>query len=190
MLIGREVGKRHSVGDSMSIPTTIAVCSVFVVLSGQPQGRASEAPTIASATPMQTSDWTKNGATACTKLLTADFLKVILILPAGTSEAQDAQSCAFSADSGGTTIKIELYDHLTLDAWKAYNKVDRPAAIALAGVGDQALRVDNPAVVDAWKKGDRNCRVMLLAIEEQPKLAGEALAKKLGGICNQLFALP
>lgn len=45
-------------------------------------------------------------------------------------------------------------------------------------------------MVDAWKKGDRNCRVMLLAIEEQPKLAGAALAKKHGGICNQLFALP
>ena len=68
---------------------------------------------------------------------------------------------------------------------------ERPRlAIALAGVSDQALRVDNPAVVDAWKKGDRNCGVMPLAIEEQPKLRGDALAKKLDGICNQVFALP
>ena len=174
----------------MSIPTTLVACSVFVVLFGQPQSRSGEAPTIASVAPAQTSDWAKNGATACTKLLTADFRKAILSHPAGTSKAQDAYSCAFAGDSGGTIIKIELADHLTLEAWKAYNKIDRPAAIALAGVGDQALRIDNPTVVDAWKKGDRNCRVMLMAIEEQPKLTGDALAKKLGGICNQLFALP
>lgn len=174
----------------MSMSTTIAVCAVLVALAGQPQSQPRDVPTIASPASTQASDWTKNGATACTKLLTADFLKAILIHPSGTSEAQDGESCAFSADSGETTIKIELYDHLTLEAWKAYNKIDRPTAIALSGVGDQALRVDNPVVIDAWKKGDRNCRLMLMAFVEQPKLTGDALAKKLGGICNQLFALP
>jgi hypothetical protein len=32
--------------------------------------------------------------------------------------------------------------------------------------------------------------VRLIPLDEQPKLTGEPLAKKLGGICNQLFALP
>jgi hypothetical protein len=174
----------------MLMPTTIALCAILVAFAGQPQDQSREVPTIASPTSMQASDWANNGAAACTKLLTAGFLNAILVHPAGKSEVQDGQSCAFSADSGETTIKIELADHLTLDAWKAYNKVDRPTAIALAGVGDQALRVENPVVIDAWKTGGRNCRVMLLAIVEQPKLTGEALAKKLGGTCNQLFALP
>jgi len=172
------------------MPTTITLCAVLFALAGQPQSQPPDLPTIASPTSTQAGDWASNGATACTKLLTADFLKAILIHPSGKSEAQDGESCAFSADSGETTIKIELYDHLTLEAWKAYNKVDRPTAIALAGVGDQALRVENPVVIDAWKTGGRNCRVMLLAILEQPKLTSDALAKKLGGICNQLFALP
>lgn len=115
----------------------------------------------------------ENGGRACTKLLTAHLLKSILIHSTGTSDAQGT-SCAFTADIAQTTIKIELYDHLSLDAWKAYTKVDCPTAVALAGVGDQALRVDKPVVIDAWKKGDRSCRLILLAIDEQPKLTDYA----------------
>ncbi|MGH9409876.1 MAG: hypothetical protein ACRD1V_10530 [Vicinamibacterales bacterium] len=43
--------------------------------------------------------------------------------------------------------------------------------------------------VDAWKTGDRTCDVRLIPLGSQPKLTGEALATKLGGLCNQLFAL-
>jgi hypothetical protein len=172
----------------MRMPT-IAVCVVLFALVGWSQSWASGATTRASAATAQGSAWTKNGASACKKLLTADFLGAILVHPAGESESED-QSCSYSADSGLTTFKIELSDHITLEGWERYNKQNRPKAIALAGVGDKAVRSENPDVVYAWKNGDRTCGVMLVAIGEQPKLTGEALAKKLGGICNQLFALP
>lgn len=170
----------------MRMPTAIAVCAALFAIAGWPQ-RGTSGATPAAA---QASGWSKNGASACKKLLTPDFLRAILAHPAGEIEpGGDGQSCSYSANSGLTTLKIELSDHVTREGWERYNKQYRPTAAPLAGVGDKAVRTENPDVVYAWKNGDRACGLMLLAIDEQPKLAGEALAKKLGGICNQLFAL-
>jgi hypothetical protein len=173
----------------MRVSMTIFVCAFFFLLPGRLQRSARGVTTMMPAAAFAGSTWAANGASACKKLLTADFLRAILVHPAGESESEE-QSCSYSADSGLTTFKIELSDHITLEGWERYNKQNRPKAIALAGVGDKAVRSENPDVVYAWKNGDRTCGVMLVAIGEQPKLTGEALAKKLGGICNQLFALP
>lgn len=43
-----------------------------------------------------------------------------------------------------------------------------------------------PAPGGFWQGGS----VTLTPLGEAPKLAGDALAKKLGTVCNQLFALP
>ena len=104
---------------------------------------ASGATTRASAATAQGSAWTKNGASACKGLLTAGFLGAILVHPAGESESESRVAVS-SADSGLTTFKIELSDHITLEGWERYNKQNRPKAIALAGVGDKAVRSENP----------------------------------------------
>jgi len=43
----------------------------------------------------------------------------------------------------------------------------------------------------AWKSGDRTCGVAVLPLDPRAfNINGEALMKKLGEVCNQLFALP
>ena len=135
------------------------------------------------------SAWSANGASACKKFLTRDFLAAILIHADGENQAKDERSCMFSNDySGGTNIlTIGLSDHVTQADW---NKVGLfPGAIPVAGVGDQAVRTKDGTTLHAYTNGGRMC-VSLIPLGEMPKLAGDALAKKFGTICSQLFALP
>ena len=52
---------------------------------------------------------------------------------------------------GSTTLRIDLFDHITSEDWERLIKRNDPKAIALPGVGDKAMRVDNSYAVDAWK---------------------------------------
>jgi len=175
----------------MRIPTTIAVCAVLFAFAGWVQGRASGAAKMAPPAAAQATAWTKNGASACQKVLTADLLGALLVHPAGKSEPlQSGEGCIYGSDLGSTTLRIDLFDHITPEDWERLIKRNDPKAIALPGVGDKAMRLDNSYAVDAWKSGGRRCSVRLMPLDEPPKLTGEPLAKKLGGICNQLFALP
>ena len=134
----------------------------------------------------QGSAWTKKAATACKQLLTQDFVGGILVHPAGKSDSAE-DSCSYSTNDDAT-LKIDLAHHITQELWDSSNKQYRPHAKPVAGVGDKAVSDENPPVVHSWKSDGRTCGVMLLSFE-QPKLTGDALAKKLGEICNQLFAI-
>jgi hypothetical protein len=175
----------------MRMPTMIAVCAVLFAFAGWVQGRASGAAKMATPATAQASPWTKSGASACQKLLTVDFLSSFLVHPAGKSEPlQSGEGCIYGSDLGSITLMIDLFDQITSEDWERLIKRSDPKAIALPGVGDKAMRVDNSYAVDAWKNGGRRCAVRLIPLDEPTKLTGEPLARKLGGICNQLFALP
>jgi hypothetical protein len=59
----------------------------------------------------------------------------------------------------------------------------------MAGVGDGAYW--NPAgAVSAVKGPDRGCDVSVVGAPYVTKIRDEALGRKLGEICNKLFALP
>lgn len=135
--------------------------------------------------------WTANGESACKKFLTHDFLAEILIHADGESQAKpDERSCVFGADydGGSNIITIGLSDHVALADW---NKVGLfPGAMPVAGVGDTAVRTKDGTTLHAYTNGGRMCSVSLIPLGEMPKLAGDALGKKLGTICSQLFALP
>lgn len=175
----------------MRVSMTIFVCAFFFVLPGRLQRSARGVTTMMPAAAFPGSTWAANGASACQKLLTADVLGAFLVHPAGKSEPlQSGEGCIYGSNLGSTTLRIDLFDHITSEDWERLIKRNDPKAIALPGVGDKAMRVDNSYAVDAWKNGGRRCSVRLIPLDEQPKLTGEPLAKKLGGICNQLFALP
>jgi hypothetical protein len=137
------------------------------------------------------SAWTTNGASACQKLLTPQFLSAILVHADGKSEAKpDGVSCVFGA--GDNSITIALSDHVTLADWNrmiAKNLFGKN--VPLSGVGDRGVRSEDATSLHAHTNGGRMCSVVLMPLgDDTPKLTGEALAKKLGTLCNQLFALP
>lgn len=128
--------------------------------------------------------WVNNGATACDKYLTPDVVAEILTHPAGQSKKLSAQACAYKTDAGNIDIT------LTNGGLKGFNVrlqylVD---PVPLPGVGDKAVR--SVGGIAALKGSDRGCSIHAGGAPGSTKLTGEALAQKLGAICNKLFALP
>lgn len=132
--------------------------------------------------------WVKNGATACDKYLTRDLINSIFSDPNGQSHAQDAQTCIFEAahqpNQDFSTIWISLSDGSN-SAFETNSTTINGSP--LAGVGDKAVRTREDGV-QALKR-DRMCAIWV----KPPfgsKLKGDAMARKLGEVCTQLFGLP
>lgn len=141
----------------------------------------------------QASAWSANGASACQKLLTRDFLGAILVHAEGKSDGRaGGEGCVWGADypDGSNLISIDLFDHVSLADWNGVITRNFSGAVPVPGVGDRAVRTKDGTTVRAYKNGGRDCNVRLIPLGDVPKLSPDALGKKLGTICNQLFALP
>ena len=138
----------------------------------------------ASASGGSTSGWIANGATACDRYLTPDVVGAIFKNPAGRSKKLSGQACSFdTADSSSISITLIQGGPAALDAHMKY--LTDP--VAFAGVGDKAIR--DATGIEAVKGTDRMCDIDVMPPFGN-KLSGEALAQKVGEICNKLFALP
>jgi hypothetical protein len=130
--------------------------------------------------------WTDNGATACDAYLTNDVVAAILTNPPGATKKLSKQSCTYRASNGGGSISITLGSggQAGLDQLKE-NMVD---PVPLSGVGDKAW--ESVIGISAVKGPVRVCTVHTVGPPGSIKLRGAELGRKLGAICNQLFALP
>ena len=127
------------------------------------------------------STWIANGATACEKYLKPDVVASILNAPAEPPKRLDAHSC----HTGLIYIYLKVAD---IDVFRL--ELPRIAGThTMAGVGDGAYW-NEAGAVSAVKGHDRGCDISVVAAPGQTKIQGAALGQKLGGICNQLFALP
>jgi hypothetical protein len=138
----------------------------------------------ANATPITDQSWVANGASACEKYLTPDFVGQIFKNPAGQAKKRGVQGCGFETpDFASISITLAAGGPSVFDAHQKY--LTNP--VPLDGVGDKAVRT--AAGIEAVKGQDRMCGIDVMPPFGN-KLSGEALAKKLGEICNKLFALP
>jgi hypothetical protein len=132
-------------------------------------------------------DWTANGATACEKYLTPDVVAAILKVPGGKAQTLDARSCNFQGERGagiiGITLGVEDVDRFRLKLPQIVG------THTLAGVGDAAYWNAGGAI-SAVKGHKRGCDISVLGAPDVTKIRDEDLGKKLGEICNKLFALP
>ena len=124
--------------------------------------------------------WINNGATACEKYLTPDVQAAILLGSPQHPQQDDAHSC--HAGTIYITLKVADIDAFRQELPLIYG------AHPLSGVGDDAYWNDAGAV-SAVKGHGRGCDISNIA-PGSTRLTGEALAQKLGAICNKLFALP
>jgi len=167
--------------------TACAVCVLAACSHGAPPAAQSGSATPSpggTAAPAASANWTANGATACDRYLTPAVVAEILKNPAGHGKPTSAWSCAYeTSDYGNINITLMAVGAAGLDAHLKYLADPTP----LAGVGDKAVRT--AIGIEAVKGANRMC-----SIDAMPpfamKVSGEALAQKLGAICNQLFALP
>ncbi|MGH7023919.1 MAG: hypothetical protein ACREEB_10050 [Caulobacteraceae bacterium] len=139
---------------------------------------------LASASGANGALWVANGATACDKYLTPDFVRQIFKNPAGHAKQLSPQACSFDTpDFASISITLIQGGPSVFDAHQKYLANPTP----LSGVGDRA--VNSATGVEAVKGSDRMCAIGVLPPFGN-KLSGEPLAHKLGEICNKLFALP
>jgi hypothetical protein len=126
--------------------------------------------------------WTANGATACEKYLTPEFVSAVLGDPPEPAKRTGPNSC--------TTRSGSLYITLnTKDVNEFRRELPRIAGVhVMSGVGDAAYWNASGAVT-AVKSPNRECVVGVL-LQTSAKIHDAALGKKLGEICNKLFALP
>jgi hypothetical protein len=123
--------------------------------------------------------WSANGGSACEKYLTPAVTDAILNSHAAPPKRTDPSSC----NSFPIYIKLSAAN---VAAFRA--QVPRIAdAHPIGGIGDAAYW--NGAGALSAVKGDRGCVINVL-VPGSAKVTGEALAKKLGAVCDQLFALP
>lgn len=151
------------------------------------QDTSSSAPGAAGAS-TETHAWVKNGGAACDRYLTPDLIGAIFKDASGQSHQQDSQACTFEAahqpNTDYSTISIYLRDggDLVFDG-DPMTKNGTP----LQGVGDKAVRTQEDGVQAV--KGEHICSIFV----KPPfghKLKGDAMAQKLGEVCNKLFTLP
>jgi hypothetical protein len=126
-----------------------------------------------------TAAWTANGGTACEKYLTPAVTDAILNSHAAPPKKTDSTSC----NSYPIYIKLSMAQ---VAAFRA--QLPRIAgAHSIKGIGDAAYWNEGGAL--SAVKGDRGCVINVL-VPGSAKVTGEALAQKLGAVCERLFALP
>jgi hypothetical protein len=122
--------------------------------------------------------WIANGASACERFLTPDVVVAIIGGAAGPTARLDANSC----HSGSIYITLRVED---VDSFKL--KLPQIVGVhMMSGVGDLAYW-NQAGAISAVKGHDRGCDIGVIG--GATKLHDEVLGKKLGEICNKLFAL-
>jgi hypothetical protein len=130
-------------------------------------------------------DWTSNGATACDKYLTPDVVAAILLAPAGHVSPNGKQSCGFQGAYASIWITLKVQD---IDVFR----LEVPRIVGtnpLPGVGDDAYW-NAAGAISAVKGHKRGCDMSVVGAPGGTRIHDEELGKKLGEICNKLFALP
>lgn len=146
-------------------------------------GHDPQAQTTAGSNASAGNAWIANGASACEKYLTPEFVARIFKNVNGHSKKLNSQGCNFeNADFSSINITLMAAGPAVFDAHMQY--LTNP--VPLAGVGDRGVR--SATGVEAVKGQDRMCSIDVMPPFGN-KLSGEALAQKTGEICNKLFAL-
>ena len=118
--------------------------------------------------------------------LSRDVAAAILNNPAGANKTLSPQACSYSTTDNGGTITITLTNAgpPAFDAYQKYLVNPQP----LPDVGDKASQ--SMIGIVALKGTDRNCSIDAGGAPDALRIRGAELGRKLGEICNQLFALP
>lgn len=162
----------------------MAMLGVVCVLTAC--GGSRPASTGAVGTASAAASWTANGATACDTHLTPVLIEKVLAHTAGQAKKLSPQACTYETadNSGSISITLANAGPAVFDAHQQY--LVNP--VPLSGVGDKASR--SMIGIEAVKGNDRMCSIDVVGPPGSTKVTGEALARELGGICNDLFTLP
>lgn len=170
-----------------------AVCALAACKQNPPAppngaGAAGAAGAASPPTADTTDQWVLNGATACARYLTPDEITAVFGKASGDSQPNGPHACTFSAAHAPNTDYSTINIYLSSGGSAVFDEdVDTKNGTPLSGVGDKAVRTQEDGVQAV--KGDHICNIGVKPPYGN-KLQGDALALKLGEVCNKLFSLP
>lgn len=167
----------------------VAACKPGPSASSNGQGGGSIGDAGAVTPPTADEDqWVNNGATACAKYLTPNEITAVFGKASGDSQPSGPHACTFSAAHAPNTDYSTINIYLSSGGSVVFDQdVDTKNGTPLTGVGDKAVRTLEDGVQAV--KGDHICNIGVKPPNGN-KLQGDALALKLGEVCNKLFSLP
>ncbi len=179
---------------SRRITRLTAIVWALCATSACSNSRANAAPA-AGADPGNASASADAGAAValdCGKVFSPADVAGLLNAPVTVVQTPGSTSwCSFgNADLGDITVRTggdEDDEMMWDDATVSSNRVN---FVALAGVGDQAVRKAKDGAQVSSKKSKLYCTVTALGGTGDPyrSIGGEELAKRLGSLCNKAFA--
>ena len=118
--------------------------------------------------------------------VTPGIVAEILTHPAGQGKKLSSQACTYETtdDSGSLSITLTNAGPSAFDSYQQF--LVNP--VPLSGVGEKAS--GSLIGIDAVKGHDKTFTIDAVGPPRSNRLPGEALARQLGAICNELFALP
>lgn len=169
---------------------TVAACSRDAS-TAQP-GTSAQSASDASRTIAAAASGRDAPANPCDRAIAAADMAGILIAPAARDAGPDAATCVYRTQTkANVTISVARGD-AAKGAWTLatkYSGTKNP----LPGIGDEALYNPEGTTLIA-RKGDTSCRLDVVgfdnadAMDDITKARGEDLARKLGALCNKMFA--
>lgn len=173
----------------------VALCNLGACTQGAApaQDGAATDPVSSSATQSSTDTGGNASRNPCDVITAADVAD-ILVTPATRKDGPNSGSCMYqTATKGQVAINVAQGDGANF--WWSLATTSQGANVSLVGVGDKALynafAGGTPLIA---RKNDMSCYVDVVgydnsdAMDSITKDRGEALAKKLGALCNKLFA--
>lgn len=169
----------------------VALCALSACSQGASTAPSGVGANAASAVTAPISDAASSGTPGnrCDVITAADMAG-ILTTPVKSELDPSGRECHYATPSAYVSIIAQQIRPGNEMAWKVattYNHVDVP----LAGIGDTAMRNANGTKLAA-RKGDTYCGIQVVGYDSPDSTVtrdrGDALAKKLGVLCNKLFA--
>ena len=174
-------------------PSFIALFLLAACSQGASTTQSGTGANTASTAAAQAPDTAGRGAPGnpCDVITAADTAGIIVAPVTRTSSESAPDLCIYEAKSHAKVLIGEAQGDGANGAWMlatTYNSTKTP----VAGSGDEALRNPNGTTLIA-RKGDLSCRVDVMGYDSTAstditKDRGDALASKLGALCNKLFA--
>jgi hypothetical protein len=177
-------GGRPGRGASRSWPRESLIVLVCLWAAGASYAKASS-----EKAPGKTAGATATASACDRKLVSAGDVSGIFRLPISGMKniPGDPQSCEFTT-SGFSSITISLRPGMgkaTVETWAAGKMPS--TATPLEGVGDSAVWVQDLHEVDA-QQNDVLCVVTATGAASDLAVGRDELRKRLGGLCNKIFA--
>lgn len=176
----------------IAIAIAVASAGGCTASKGEPAGNDKPAAVSAS----DATDAEHQAAIDCSKIYSTGDAAGILNLPGKVSNYTRPGSCIIgSANDLGSIIIFAGRDIETEMTWNDVTMSrDRVNYVAVPGIGDGAVRLASDGSTIVSKKGKAYCSVQLGGLGQSgyetafTKSRGEALAIKLGALCNKYFA--